>query len=289
MDNKAAGLLGIGLLGTALAERLIRSGYSVHGYDVSPEACRLFAEAGGQPAAGISDVAAAANCILLSLPDSNVVQDVLMEMLPHLQPGSVVIDTTTGTPDVSRNLAAQLAERNVEFVDSCVLGSSEVTRQGDATLLVGGNQAAVNMVRNVLDAISKQIYHVGEVGSGQEMKLVANLVLGLNRAVLAEGLHFADSFGLDPDAVLEVLKTGAAYSRVMDSKGRRMIEGDFSPQARLRQHLKDVNLILDHAKNADRQLPLSEVHQTLLKKVDESGGGDLDNSAIIRAWNNTSG
>ena len=153
MENKAAGLLGIGLLGTALAERLMRAGYSVHGYDVSPEARRKFTEAGGQPAAGVSNVVAAADCILLSLPDSNVVKDVLAEMLPHLKAGAVVIDTTTGTPKVSRDLAAGLAESNVEFVDSCVLGSSEVTRQGEATLLVGGSSAGVQKVRGILDAI----------------------------------------------------------------------------------------------------------------------------------------
>ena len=116
------------------------------------------------------------------------------------------------------------------------------------------------------------------------MKLVANLVLGLNRAVLAEGLSFAKSLGLDLNLVLDVLKSGAAYSKVMDAKGRKMIDEAFEPQAKLSQHLKDVRLILKLATASDRELPLSLLHQQLLESAESAGNGDLDNSAIIRAW-----
>jgi 3-hydroxyisobutyrate dehydrogenase-like beta-hydroxyacid dehydrogenase len=116
------------------------------------------------------------------------------------------------------------------------------------------------------------------------MKLVVNLVLGLNRAVLAEGLAFARGCGLDLPRVLEVLQAGAAYSRVMDAKGARMLARDFRPQARLRQHLKDVELILDEARRVGAKAPLSELHRELLRRVVEQGSGDEDNSAVIRAY-----
>lgn len=277
-------MIGTGLLGTAMTERLMQAGYSVWGYDRSPQAAHNFAEIGGQPVARIQDVPIAADRIVLSLPDSEVVRDVLVKIVPHLQPESVIIDTTTGTPAVSRDIAQQLADGGIGFLDSCVLGSSSVTRDGQAVLLVGGTDDDFEAGQPVLKAISELIHHVGEVGAGQEMKLVANLVLGLNRAVLAEGLHFASTFGLDLNRVLDVLKSGAAYSRVMDAKGRKMIDRDFAPQARLSQHLKDVNLILDHAEAADTQLPLSELHRLLLQRVEDSGNGALDNSAIIAAW-----
>ncbi len=116
------------------------------------------------------------------------------------------------------------------------------------------------------------------------MKLVTNLVLGLNRAVLAEGLAFAEAQGLDAEAVLAILQAGPAASRVMDIKGRRMIERDFAPEARLRQHAKDVGLILDTASDVGRGLPLSELHSDLLQDLLDRGIGDLDNSAIREAF-----
>jgi 3-hydroxyisobutyrate dehydrogenase-like beta-hydroxyacid dehydrogenase len=116
------------------------------------------------------------------------------------------------------------------------------------------------------------------------MKLVVNLVLGLNRAVLAEGLAFARASAFDPALALEVLKSGVAYSRVMDAKGRKMIEGDFAPEARLSQHHKDVRLILEAAVRTGAMLPLTQLHDFLLGQIEDRGLGNLDNSAIIRAY-----
>ena len=281
---KAAGLIGIGLLGSAIAERLMAADYDVWGCDASPDAMATFAEAGGQPLLKHSDVAVAANPILLCLPDSEAVKSVLMKIIPRLKPGTIIIDTGTGDPAYTRKAAAQLSEANVELMDASVLGSSEITRNGDAALLVGANPECLSRSRPVLEAISTTIHHIGSVGSGQQMKLVANLVLGLNRAALAEGLHFAETFDMNLSTVLNVLRTGAAYSRVMDSKGWKMINSEFEPQARLSQHLKDVRLILAHAEAARTELPLSQAHRQLLETAEQCGCGDLDNSAVIRAY-----
>ena len=116
------------------------------------------------------------------------------------------------------------------------------------------------------------------------MKLVSNLVLGLNRAALAEGLVFAQAIGLDAEAALDVLMNTMAHSRIMDTKGRKMVEGDFRTQARLSQHLKDIRLILAAAAAAGQALPLSEVHSRLLEAAEAAGFGDADNSAVIRAF-----
>ncbi|MEQ9411498.1 MAG: NAD(P)-dependent oxidoreductase [Fuerstiella sp.] len=284
-DSGTVGLIGIGLLGTALAERLMEAGFSVWGYDRAAAAMHRFSEIGGQPVLRIRDVAIAASRIVLCLPDSDCVEEVVVRIIPALKAGTVLIDTTTGEPGRTRTLADRLATADIALLDASVLGSSEVTRSGDATLLVGGTPQDLNRSRPVLEAVSSKIHHVGPVGSGQEMKLVANLVLGLNRAALAEGLHFAKTLELNLNVVLEVLQSGAAWSRVMDVKGRKMIDEDFAPQARLSQHLKDVRLILQQAATAETSLPLSEVHRRLLEQVAAAGDGDLDNSAVIRAWN----
>jgi 3-hydroxyisobutyrate dehydrogenase-like beta-hydroxyacid dehydrogenase len=115
------------------------------------------------------------------------------------------------------------------------------------------------------------------------MKLVVNLVLGLNRAALAEGLAFADMLRISPRQALEILQETAAYSRVMETKGPKMVSEDFAPQARLRQHLKDVRLMLSQASLRGRKLPFSALHASLLEELVQQGLGDLDNSAIVEA------
>jgi 3-hydroxyisobutyrate dehydrogenase-like beta-hydroxyacid dehydrogenase len=278
------GLIGIGLLGHALAERLLQAGYIVHGFDVSPDAMERFRKLGGglvsQPE-GIPDVC---RRVVLCLPNSDVVESVLETLQPQLSPGTTVIDTTTGDPSRTVIIARQLASCGVEMMDATVLGSSEVMRRGDAVIMAGASDRAWKDCQNLLRTLSASVHHVGPVGSGQQMKLVANLVLGLNRVALAEGLHFAKSLNLDLNAVLAILQTGATYSRVMDAKGRKMIDEDFTPQARLSQHLKDVRLILKQAQSAGVELPASALHQELLSRVNEAGDGGLDNSAVIRAW-----
>lgn len=279
------GIAGIGLLGTALAERLRAADYAVAGFDPAPSAPGRLQKAGGHAVASLTElVSAADDVMLLCLPDSDVVADVVQQLQPALHPGTVLIDTTTGEPRRTEQLHRQLADGKVGLVEACVLGSSEVTRQGQAVLLVSGHDADLERVRPVLRAISPAIRHVGGPGDAQRMKLVANLVLGLNRAVLAEGLHFAESLGLNPSVALQVLQAGAAYSQVMDAKGQKMIDRNFEPQARLRQHLKDVNLMLAEAKHAGTHLPLSHLHQQLLQTAQDAGHSDSDNSAVITAW-----
>jgi 3-hydroxyisobutyrate dehydrogenase-like beta-hydroxyacid dehydrogenase len=130
--------------------------------------------------------------------------------------------------------------------------------------------------------MGSQTFHPGPAGTGAKMKLVTNLVLGLNRAALAEGLAFAESIGLDPAVSLAVMRGSLAYSRIMDTKGERMIRGDFAPDARLSQHLKDVRLIVDIGRHAGLPMTLSAAHRKVLEGAEAAGYGDLDNSAIIK-------
>jgi 3-hydroxyisobutyrate dehydrogenase-like beta-hydroxyacid dehydrogenase len=220
---------------------------------------------------------------MLCLPDSDAVEAVLRGIEVELRPGQVVLDTTTGDPDRMSATGERLAVRGIAYLDACVLGSSEQARSGDAVIMAGGE---VGDNADLLECLSRQWFHVGGCGAGGRMKLVVNLVLGLNRAVLAEGLSLARACGLDLAMTLQVLQSGAAYSRVMDAKGEKMLRRDFRPQARLRQHLKDVRLILDQAARSGARVPLSEAHHELLERVVELGGSDDDNSAVIRAYEN---
>ena len=129
--------------------------------------------------------------------------------------------------------------------------------------------------------LSEKVFYVGPSGSGSKAKLASNLILGLNRLALAEGLVFAEKLGLELESFLELLKVSPAYSVAMDVKGRKMLDKDFVPQSKIRQHHKDVSIILKYAEKVGQQLPLSRVHLDVLEKAIEAGDGELDNAAVI--------
>jgi 3-hydroxyisobutyrate dehydrogenase-like beta-hydroxyacid dehydrogenase len=281
---ECVGLIGLGLMGAALAERLLKGGLRVIGYDLNPARCRVLANLGGEPVADAAAVVGACHVVLLSLPDSVVVEQVLAEVTDDLRPGQIIIDTSTGDPTRAGALGERLARLGVKYLDATVSGSSAQVRAGEVTVMVGGSDAAFRKCRRLFDLFADHTFRVGPCGSGSTMKLVTNLVLGLNRAALAEGLSFAKALGLELPQALEVLRKSMAYSRIMDTKGAKMVSGEFEAQAKLSQHLKDVRLILAAGMGTGTDLPLSRTHRELLEAAEAAGLGQLDNSAIIRVF-----
>jgi 3-hydroxyisobutyrate dehydrogenase-like beta-hydroxyacid dehydrogenase len=284
MNAPPIGLIGIGLLGAALAERMLAAGRQVVGYDLSTARRDHLRTLGGQPQDAPNPVATACQELVLCLPDSRVVGEVVAEIKSHLREGTLIVDATTGDPAETAALAGELARRGVRYIDATIAGSSEQVRRGEAVVIVGGEPADVARGEPILAAWSRQRFHAGPAGSGAQLKLIVNLVLGLHRAVLAEGLSLAEACGLDLAATLAVLKATPAYSRMMDTKGDKMIRRDYAPQARLAQHRKDVGLIRDLARRAGAPAPLTAVHEDLLIRAIELGLGDADNSAIMEVY-----
>jgi 3-hydroxyisobutyrate dehydrogenase-like beta-hydroxyacid dehydrogenase len=284
-DSKVIGLIGIGLVGTALAERLLADGYSVTGYDIVPAQCDRLRELGGRAADSPRDVAEAVDYLLLSLPDTDVVREVVEGTAGVLSAQRIppyIIDTTTGGPDETVELAARLTPQGCSFLDATIGGASSQIRSGEAVITTGGAREAFDACAALLGTLAKRVFYVGPSGSGSKSKLAANLVLGLNRLVLAEGLVFAEKLGLEPGTFLEVLRAGPAYSVAMDVKGRKMLEGDFTPQSRIRQHRKDVSLMLKYAQDREQDLPLSRVHFDILESAIAAGEGELDTCAVLK-------
>jgi 3-hydroxyisobutyrate dehydrogenase-like beta-hydroxyacid dehydrogenase len=221
--------------------------------------------------------------VIISLYSSDVVDEVLQKFLVALKPGQILIDTTTGSPEFSERLAARLQQQGAALLDAPISGSSEQTRRGEACVIVGGDTDSFTQCRSLWPVLGASVFHVGGSGSAARMKLVTNLVLGLNRAALAEGLVYAASQGISPSAALEVLRGSPAYSRQMDTKGSKMLASDYTVQARLTQHLKDVRLILETAAQSGLSLTLTAAHQQLLERAEILGFGAADNSAVIEA------
>lgn len=290
------GLIGLGLVGTALAELLLKRQFNVVGFDIDLQRRAEFEKLGGKWADSPAEVAARAERVILSLPDSNVVEQVVEG--PGLVGATLcgcpkgrhvglplhkyIIDTTTSDPERMMSLAARLAQKGIAFLDATISGSSEQVRNRQAVFMVGGDKGTFKKCRDIFDALAAKVFYLGPSGSGSKAKLASNLILGLNRLALAEGLVFAEKLGLDLRAFLELLKATPAYSAIMDTKGEKMLQGDFTAQARIRQHHKDVSLILKYAEQAGQELPLSKVHLDVLQKAIAGGDADLDNSAVIK-------
>lgn len=274
----------MGLLGSALAESLIKAGFTVRGYDTAPARVREHEARGGVPARSPADAARGATVVMTCLMTADIVREVLLGpdgAIDAAEPGLVVIDNSTIHPDASAALAGLLAPRGIPMLDAPVAGSSGQARRREAPIVVGGDPEVFARCRPILDALTERVRHVGPNGAGARAKLVINLVLGLNRLALAEGLLFGLRQGLDGRALLAVLKDSGAYSRAMDLKGERMVEGNFEAEGKLVQHLKDVELMLEVGHAAGAPLLATALHRQLLLAGVAGGLGDHDNSAII--------
>ena len=213
--------------------------------------------------------------VVVSLYDGAAVRAVMAPWLARSAPGRVVVDTSTVDPATTESLAGVARARGLAWLDAPISGSSVQTARGEATVLIGGPAEDVAALGALWEILGGHWHHVGPTGSASRMKLVTNLVLGLNRAALAEGLVLADVLGIDAQAALDVLRDSPAASRQMETKGPKMVAGDFSVQARLGQHLKDVDLILEAAADAGVTLTLATAHRALLEAAVAAGLGDL--------------
>jgi len=273
------GVIGIGLMGEVCAGRLIAAGISVIGFDIDPAKNKRLGDIGGR-AGSFAQIAARCDPIVLAVFSTDQVEDVVEHELLPAAAGKIVMCTSTCDPDRIAALAERVAGR-LHFLETPVSGTSEQVRVGDGVGLIGGDAAIAQMAAPVLDALFPKRFHIGKAGDGGRAKLAINLILGLNRMALAEGLVFAEKLGLDPAAFLKVARASAAASQVMDTKGPKMVRGDFSPEGYVRQHLKDVHLMLEQAEHVGQQLPLLQVHAEALEACMRHGEGDADNSIII--------
>jgi 2-hydroxy-3-oxopropionate reductase len=265
MDKKRIGFVGLGLMGSGMARNLIAAGFPLVGHDVDRNKVEAIVKAGGRKVESPEQIPAQVDVIILSLPNSHVVNGVVNDSLRLFETGRrglILIDTTTADPILSEGLAERLREKGIEIFKEC---------------------------EEIFQALGKETSFMGKNGSGALTKLIVNLVLGLNRMVLAEGLALTKRLGMDQYRLLEVLKKSAAYSKAMDMKGAKMIEKDFlPPEGKLAFHLKDVQLILDLGKRCNFPLLLSSLHAQALASEVAKGRGEWDNADIISFYQDLS-
>lgn len=277
------GVIGLGLIGTSLAKRLLDAGHTVHGFDVSVTRNEAFAALGGNPCANAADVARLCDTVVLAVFNTDQVESLFEGAAPaNFNTRHLIICTSTCDPDRIEALAKRIAVHGVRFLECPLSGNSDQIAKGNGIALAGGERAHFDVAQPVLNALCKQSHFLGPAGSGGRAKLAVNLVGGLNRAVLGEGLAFAEAMGLELKAFLEVLKSSAAYNRAMDTRGMKMVTQDFTPHAWLKQSLKDFTLMHEVAARVGQQLPLATLYTELIESCIAHGEGELDNSVVVQ-------
>ena len=286
--TERVGAVGLGLLGSALTGTLLQRDFEVVGFDPDPQRRQEFADRGGHPVGSVGEVAAATDRILLALPTSDISRAVCLGddgLASAARPGTVVMDATTVRPSDSVAINAELAAYDIDYLDTAVSGSSTMAWERDIVVMVGGPGEALAKVRPVLEGAARSVRHVGGSGSGARSKLIVNLMLGAHRVVLAEALNLGEQAGVDLVVLLETLKDSAAYSKAMDGWGRRMVEGDHdNPMSRIRQHAKDVRLILEEGQTAGAPLWMATTVSKVLNVALAQGLGDADNSGVMAVF-----
>jgi 3-hydroxyisobutyrate dehydrogenase-like beta-hydroxyacid dehydrogenase len=282
----AVGIVGVGLLGSAVMRRLVAAGLPVAGYDVDEDKRTALAALGARPAGSLAELGAMCNRFVLAVFDTPQVEDVLEGaggLLEAARPPqrTLFLSLSTCDPERIRALGARVRSRGAVLVECPLSGSSAQVARGEGVGLVAGDEAQIGAFDDILAAICKRHFFLGPLGNGNKAKLAVNLILGLNRAALAEGLVLADRLGLPLEPFLEVARGSAAYSNVMDQKGGKMIARDFTAHGKIGQSHKDFSLILAAAHAAGQELPFAAVYRALMQGCIDHGEADWDNAAII--------
>jgi 3-hydroxyisobutyrate dehydrogenase-like beta-hydroxyacid dehydrogenase len=277
-------MIGLGLMGTALSARLIDARIGVIGFDVDPERCTAFADIGGVPAASAAEVMARCRTIVVAVYSAAQVQALFDAIDPVADLShTVMICTTTCAPGEILAIAGRADDLRLAFVEAPLSGTSAEAREGSATALVAGRFHAIEAAAPVLGILCPRQTRLGRIGDAARCKLAINLILQTNRAALAEGIAFAEALGLNAATFLATARQSAAYSRVMDAKGKKIIARDFSPQSHIAQTLKDAELILAEGERCGQPLPMTTAHAGLLRETIARLAGSCDSTAIIEA------
>ncbi len=276
MTGTQVAMVGLGRMGRPMARRMGETGFDVVGVDASPEAGERAQTEGiavANPAALAADPPAV---VCSSLPDTAAVEAAVAEIAPDLRPGTVWCDLSTIGIEASRALAAQLAEREIVFLDSPVSGTSIHAEAGTLVAMIGGPESAIETVRPMLSCFASRVERVGDNGAGLELKLITNRLLTTHLAAIAEAILSVELLDLDINQVLDLLRAGAV-PRLLDYKAKPLAERNYEPQFTVDLMAKDLRLAA-----ADlAEPPLAAAARRLVETTSKSGHGDDDLVAVI--------
>ena len=280
------GFVGLGVMGGPMARHLVQAGHEVTGFNRSPEKARTWAEAnGGRRAATVSEAADGAELLILCVGNDNDVRSVVFGddgVLAGLKSGSVLVDHTTASATLARELADACAAVGAGFVDAPVSGGQAGAENGQLTVMCGSNDhASFDRVNPIIDAYAKRCQLLGNAGSGQLAKMVNQICIAGIAQGLSEALNFAMRAGLNPDDVVDVISKGAAQSWQMENRAKTMVRDEFEFGFAVEWMRKDLAICFDEAKRNGAKLPMTEMVDKFYEEVVALGGKRWDTSSLI--------
>jgi 3-hydroxyisobutyrate dehydrogenase-like beta-hydroxyacid dehydrogenase len=291
-DRVKLGFIGLGSMGSRIAQRLLGHGYQLSAYDKNlASTASIAGRQRGIVAKSIHQLASTADVVLSCLTNDEAVRSVYTGedgVFANARPGTVVLEMSTIFPDVSRELHSLGARRSIEVLDVAISGSTPAAEQGILTLLAGGSQELFHAAKPIFQAIAKQYFLLGDSGSGTAMKLVVNTLLGVGMQAIAEAVVLGEKAGLDRERLLEVLSKTAVIAPAHVGKLARAAANDYSPQFPLRLMNKDFELILKAAAKEHVSMPATEA-AFYVNSEELSGNNELDFSAVLRRMEEAAG
>ena len=284
--------IGLGIMGSPMAENLIRAGYQVTGYTLEAEKLERLAANGGKAASSVAEAVRDADVVFTMVPASPQVEAVAYGqdgILENARPGALLIDTSSITPQTSIDLARAAAAKGIRVLDAPVSGGEAGAIEAVLSIMVGGEQADFDAARPLLDVLGGTVVLCGPHGSGQTVKAANQLIVAVNIQACAEAVVFLEKSGVDLKAALDVLKGGLAGSTVLTRKKDNFLQRDFRPGFRIDLHHKDMGIVTDAARNVGAALPVGALVAQLVAGLRAQGDGGLDHSALLRAVERLSG
>ncbi|MGE0699459.1 MAG: NAD(P)-dependent oxidoreductase [Hyphomicrobiaceae bacterium] len=287
MPHRSIAFIGLGAMGGAMAETLVKKQYRVTGYDNRPEAVARLSSHGGKAAASAEEAARGADVVILMVVNADQAEDVLFEKMAveAAKPNATIVVCSTCAPDRIEAMARRVERTGRHFIDAPVSGGVTGAATGTLTIMAAAPKAVFERARPVLAAMGSSLHHLGEhPGQGAAMKVVNQLLCGVHIAAAAEGLAFAERAGIDPKVALEVLSGSAAQSWMLKARGPRMVDYDNMVTSAVDIFVKDLGLVLASGTAAKMALPLAAAAHQLFLAASGMGHGHEDDSQVIETY-----
>lgn len=285
MTTTRIGYIGLGTMGGAMAENLIKASYPLTVYNRTVSKAERFIALGAQLAKSPAEVARRSEVVFVNVSDTPDVLEVVLGAngaIEGAHPGMILVDHSTIKPSASREIYKRLQEVEVSALDAPVSGGDIGARNATLTIMVGGELQTLEKVMPILEAVGKKITYVGEAGAGQVAKAANQIMVAAQMVAEAELMLFAQKSGVDVAKVIEAIKSGAAQCWTLDVKPQRLLTGNRTPGFKSSLQAKDLNIVMDTARDYEAVLPGTALNTQLFNAMVTTGSGDLDNSAVIQ-------
>ncbi|OKP97423.1 NAD(P)-dependent oxidoreductase [Paenibacillus sp. P46E] len=284
---KQIGFIGLGTMGAPMASNLLRSGFGVTVYNRTSSKSEPLRAEGAQVAATSQEAAKGKDIIITMISNDDSIREVFYGangILDVIKPGATVVDSSTISPGLAREIAAAVEERGGKFLDAPVTGSKPAAIEGTLVFMVGGSADVIEEHRDIFDSMGRLLLHMGGNGSGAVAKLAHNAMVGIHNVALAEGFSIAVKSGVPADKFLELVKNGSAGSKQAELKGQKIIDNDFSNQFSLALMLKDLKLASSLSDSTGVPSPMLGVAKSMFQAGFNHGFGDEDLSAVVKSY-----